>query len=146
RIDLTRHRQRRGRPGGDRASSSTLPPDERLRHAVRRAPTRRANPLIVLGLLPWNVVSVTELSFDLDQVLDVPPGTERVPASSAMRRLAFAAGGLVEAHPQLRRALDDVEELAEGQPGERTDDGDRVQDRDEGVGITAHPCVADGEH
>ena len=60
---------------------------------------------------------------------------ERPVATAALRLLAAAAGVLVEADAELRRTLEDVEELAERQPQQREDHRDRVQDREEVVGV-----------
>ena len=69
-----------------------------------------------------------------------------VAAAAAARRLVARADVLVEADAELRRPLEDVEELAERQPEQREDHRDRVQDREEVVGVALHPGVAGREH
>ena len=67
-------------------------------------------------------------------------------AATAVRRFLGAPDVLVEPDAELRRPLEDVEELSERQPEERADHRDRVEDREERVGVALHPGVAGGEH
>ncbi len=62
------------------------------------------------------------------------------------RLLAAGAGVLVEADAELRRPLEDVEQLAERQIQQREDDRHRVEDGEEVVGVALHPGVAGREH
>ena len=133
-IDVARHRRLRSRRDGLATTPHTTP-EQRLRHAVRRASAGRADPLVVLHRTVRDVVPVTQSTLDLDQIFDVHPGAERVAAAPTGCRLACPTGILIEAHTKLRRSLDDVEELAEGQPQERPDDRDRMDDRDERIRV-----------
>ena len=68
------------------------------------------------------------------------------PQRAQLGLLALPADVLVELDAELGRPLEDVEELAERQPQQREDHRDRVQDRQELVGVPLHPGVADRQH
>src|SRR5690606_19699057 len=88
---------------GGRAAPAQRP----LRHGQGRPPARRADPLVVLDPAPPGLVGVPEAPLHLDQVLDVHARRESVPAAPARRRFARLPLGLVEAHAELRGALED---------------------------------------
>src|SRR5690606_10689358 len=100
--------------GRQRRAAPATPPQEPLRHGERRPPAGRADPLVVLDVAAGNLVPVAEPALDLDEILHVHARGERVPAAPALRLLALAPDLLVEADAELRRTLEDVEELAEG--------------------------------
>src|SRR5262249_55517281 len=72
-------------------------------------------------------------------------GSERFATTFASRRLACGTRRLVELHAQLRRALEDVEELAERQKEQRCYNRDRMQNREKAVELTANPILRNGQ-
>ena len=118
---------------------------------ARPAPGRRA-PAGTSGRPPGSgrrrAISYAEAELALDgrQIAHHRRRGERLAAAAAARLLAARAGVLVEADAELRRPLEDVEQLAERQPQQRDDHGDRVEDREEVVGVALHPRVARRQH
>ena len=70
------------------------------------------------------LVPDSQLALDLLEIVDVHPRRERFAASRAPGRLALCPGFAIESDAELRRPLEDVEELAEGQVQQGEDDGD----------------------
>ena len=77
------------------------------------------------------------------QVVDVHARGEALAAARADGAASSVAGVLVQLHAELRRPLEDVEELAERQIEQRGDHRDRVQDGQEAVGRPAQPLLRD---
>src|SRR5215813_4266799 len=71
---------------------------------------------------------------------------ERLATAGAALLRRTCAHVLVEAHPELRRSLEDVEQLPEGQPEQGEDDGDGVEDGEEAERVALQPGVAGGQH
>src|SRR5690606_35343010 len=111
-------------------------------------PEGRTDALLVVGSATAGVDPVVEAqpAYDLDQILDVHQRGESLPAARAVLGLFAAADLLVETHGDLGWSLEDVEELAEGQPQEGEDHRQGVEDGQEVVGVTLHPGVARGQH
>ena len=70
---------------------------------------------------------------------------EGVAAAAAVRGLARRGHVLVEGHAELGRALEDVEELAEGQPEQGDDHRHGVEEGEELVAVAREPGVAHGQ-
>src|SRR5690606_1437681 len=119
-----------------------LRPQRALREPEQRAPAGRTDLLIVRGAALAHLVAKAELAFDRDEIANHLLRRERPVAALAPRLLAARALVLVEAHAELRRALEDVEELAERQPQKRHDHGDGVEDREEVERVATQPRVA----
>ena len=79
------------------------------------------------------------------QIVDVHLGSEALAAPPARRSFSRVAGFLVQLHTQLRRALKDVKELAEGQVKQPGEDGDRVKNRQETISSAAQPLLRSRE-
>src|SRR6185312_2023638 len=126
------------------AMSGALRPARALRQAEDGAAASRADLLVVAGAAR-ELVAEAEVMLDGDEVADHRRGRVGGVAAGTARLLAARAGVLVEADAELRRTLEDVEELAERQPQEREDHRRGVQDGEERVGVAAHPGVADRE-
>src|SRR5215831_15134363 len=120
---------------------SGLLPQRALRETEQRAAAAWTD-LLVMGRRvrlrrnpPYaELVREAEVVLDGDQISHHHRGRVRLAAAGARRRTRCRAGILVEADAELRRPLKDVEELAEWQPQQREDDGDRVEDGEERVG------------
>src|SRR5262245_47360707 len=87
---------------------ATQPP---LGDGEQDSPATRADPLIMVLFAVAQLVAVAELPLDEDQVADVHPRRERPAAASAAGGLGPPAGVLVEAHAELGRPQEDVEQL-----------------------------------
>src|SRR5262245_33275452 len=94
-----------------------------LRDRDERAATRGTDPLVVRDGA-CVLVAESQGALHGDQVVEVHARRECLIASAAAGCLASRADVLVEADADLRRALEDVEELPEGQPEQREDHGD----------------------
>src|SRR5690606_5253190 len=127
---------------GKEDTAAPVQKDEALRDREGRPSARWADPLIVFDAGVVDLVTEPERALDLDQILDVHARRERMAAAAAVRRLLRAPAILVEGDPELRRPLEDVEELAERQPEEGADHRHRVEDGDERVAVPSHPRVA----
>src|SRR5262245_27153594 len=78
-------------------------PGRVLREGEHLPPARRADTLVVPGLLARQFVAVAQFPFDQDEILHVGRGRERPPAAGAQRRLLLGADVAVELHPELGR-------------------------------------------
>src|SRR5262245_50390441 len=101
----TRSDQRSGNALGE-----PLAPGAALREAEERAAAARTDLLIVLGAL-IHLVRETELLLDDRQITHHHGRRIRLTASPAARLLRALPRILVEGHPDLSRALEDVEQL-----------------------------------
>ena len=91
----------------ERRAAALTTPQGALRHGQRRPPAARADPLVV-AVATRDVVLEPELTFYLDQILDVHARAEGMAATAAVRQLLAPADVLVEADTKLRRPLFDV--------------------------------------
>src|ERR1044071_6595238 len=96
------------RTSSDLGSVAMAFPEPPLRDGDHRAPAGGADALIVVGP---EFVSIAELSFDLDQVLDLQQRRVLRVAARALRHPFLRRHVFVEADAELRGALEDVEEL-----------------------------------
>src|SRR5690606_21071861 len=113
-VDVNRHRHRPADRRGQVAAAAASP-QQRLRRCERSAPAGWADPLIVLGVTALDLVPVAELLLHLAEVLYVHERGERMSAAESVRLLLGAPNVLVEAHAEVRGAVEDVEELPEGE-------------------------------
>src|SRR6476646_5981285 len=121
-----------------RAHRQLFVPGAALREPEQRAAAFRANLLVVIGPA-IHLVGEPELAFDRREIPHHHRGRVRLAAAPAERLLAARAGILVEADANLRRPLEDVEQLAEWQIQQRHDHRNRVKDRQEVVAVALHP-------
>src|SRR5262249_33898058 len=88
-------------------------PELSLRQRHPGPPAGRTDPLVVPDRRIVALVAEPEALLDGDQVLRVHARREGSTASTAERGLLPGTDRLVEANPDLRRTLEDVEELSE---------------------------------
>src|SRR5690606_4713851 len=101
-----------------RIATAPPAPQAPLRQGKAGSSAGWTDPLIVLGLAAGDRIVIAELALHLDQVLHVHARAKGVPAAPTQRGLLRAPRVLVETHAELRRPLEDVKELAEGEPEE----------------------------
>ena len=104
-----------------------------LRESEQRAAAPRADLLIVVA--PSASISYEKPSSrsTIARSRTIIAEANGCAAAAAPRLLAARAGVLVEAHAELRRPLEDMEQLSERQPQQREDHGDGVEDGEEVV-------------
>src|SRR5262245_19167742 len=88
-------------------------PQAPLRQGEHLAPAGGTDALIMAGGIVGPVVLVAQLLLDNDQVLDMNLRRVRRLTAGTDGRLALLADVLVELDAELRRPLENVEELAE---------------------------------
>src|SRR5262245_51986677 len=91
-------------------------PQMPLRQGKHLTPASRADVLVVAGGVSGPLVVVAELARNDDQVIDVDLRCENRPAAGASCLFTLPTDIGVELDRQLRRPLEDVEELAERKP------------------------------
>src|SRR5262249_17272015 len=111
----------------DDDAAPLVPPELPLCQGGEGAPTGGADPLVVADRRVGALVAEAELALDRDQVLRVHARRERGAAPPAASELLGGADRLIEPCADLRRALEDVKQLAERQPEEGGDYGRGVQ-------------------
>src|SRR5262249_44607809 len=107
------------------------------------APAARAHVLVVHAAL--ELVADAELGLDALQVRDLELRGERLAAARARRGSALRARAPVELERELRRPLEDVEELPERQVEQREDHRHRVELRQESVVEAVEEARRNGE-
>src|SRR5690606_17236982 len=91
-------------------------PEPALRQAEPGGAAAGADPRVVPRRVVGQLVAVAERRLDAGEVLDVHARRGRLPAAAAAGLLRPLPDIFVKAHPELRRPLEDVEELPERQP------------------------------
>ena len=132
-------------PELDRVAMRQRRPQRALRQTEQRPPAFRADLLIVRRRLPSRSETRARARRSSRSRTIIAERVGLV-AAPAPRLLAARAGILVETDAELRRPLEHVEQLAERQPEQRDDHGDRMEDGEEVVGVALHPGVARGQH
>src|SRR5947208_3067060 len=112
-----------------------------LGDAEHRPPARRTDALVVLDSGDVGFIAVAELALDVDQVVDLEQRCVLRLAAAALRHPFLRSHVLVETDAELRRPLEDVEELPERQVEQREDDGDGVEEGQELITVSLHPRV-----
>src|SRR5688572_11119446 len=109
-----------------------------------RAAARRTDPLIMLSRTILGVIAVAQVPLDLNEIMHVHLRGESMAAAAAARRLAAHGDILVEFYAKLRRPLENVEELPEGEPQQGHNHGDCMDKREKFVAVPLQPGVAHG--
>src|SRR5262245_46143524 len=99
-----------------------------LHEPQQNSATTRTDPLIVVLGRIARFVLVAKLSLYRDEILDVHARGKRLAAAPAHGLFRLRADIFVKGGSKLSRPLENVKELAEGQPEQGHDNGDGVKD------------------
>ncbi|MGH7826848.1 MAG: hypothetical protein ACREQ7_16950 [Candidatus Binatia bacterium] len=92
--------------------------------------------------IAFHFVTIPERPLHLNQIFDVQARAERVTAAATTGALSARPHIFIKTNAELRRPLENMEELAERKPQERKDHGHRMHNGEEIIGVALHSGVA----